>query len=234
MGIYVIKPYVQFFAWLIAAVLVYLNLRMVTGQAMDFFNSNGNVIWKLLIILGGIIFVTLLVISFVYPLLKKKTMKVLMPVHKSTSTIHDIELPGYQNIAVALDLSIRDEQLIAYAMKEANAETRIILIHIVESASAKILGMEADDFETRKDHEKLEEYVEFLEQKGFSAISKLGFRNRQKEIPRLVKEMNADLLVIGAHGHKGVKDWLYGETIDAVRHQLKIPVLIVNADLKKP
>jgi manganese transport protein len=56
----------------------------------------------------------------------------------------------------------------------------------------------------------------------------LGFRNRQKEIPRLVKEANADLLIIGAHGHSGMKDWLYGETIDAVRHQLKIPVLIVN------
>jgi manganese transport protein len=25
-----------------------------------------------------------------------------------------------------------------------------------------------------------------------------------------------------------MKDWIYGETIDAVRHQLKIPVLIVS------
>jgi manganese transport protein len=36
------------------------------------------------------------------------------------------------------------------------------------------------------------------------------------------------MLVIGAHGHSGVKDWVYGETIDKVRHELKIPVLIVN------
>jgi manganese transport protein len=36
------------------------------------------------------------------------------------------------------------------------------------------------------------------------------------------------MLVIGAHGHTGVKDWLFGETIDTVRHELKIPVLIVN------
>jgi manganese transport protein len=63
--------------------------------------------------------------------------------------------------------------------------------------------------------------------KGYEAECKLGFRNRNKEIPRLVKEANADLLIIGAHGHSGVKDWLYGETIDAVRHQLKITVLIV-------
>jgi manganese transport protein len=45
---------------------------------------------------------------------------------------------------------------------------------------------------------------------------------------RLVKEEAADMLVIGAHGHTGVKDWFFGETINSVRHELKIPVLIVN------
>jgi manganese transport protein len=43
-----------------------------------------------------------------------------------------------------------------------------------------------------------------------------------------VKENNADMLVIGAHGHAGIKDWLYGQTIDSVRHELKIPVLVVH------
>ena len=63
-----------------------------------------------------------------------------------------------------------------------------------------------------------------LTRQGF----KLGFKNRAKEIVRIVKATNADLLVIGAHGHRGLKDWLYGATIDSVRHQLKIPVLIVT------
>ena len=52
--------------------------------------------------------------------------------------------------------------------------------------------------------------------------------NRAKEIARLVKENKAEMLVIGAHGHKGLKDLFYGETIDAVRHELKIPVLVIN------
>ena len=67
-----------------------------------------------------------------------------------------------------------------------------------------------------------------LEKQGIKAESHLGFRRRNKEIVRIVKATNADLLVIGAHGHKGFKDWLYGATIDSVRHQLKIPVLIVT------
>jgi manganese transport protein len=168
-------------------------------------------------------------VAIVYPLITHRKVKdIPLQVHKSEKAIEEIHIPTYNRIAVALDFSQRDKALIAHAVKESSELTRIILIHIVESASAKVLGKEADDFETRKDQEKLDEYVAFLKQKGLMADSALGFRNRHKEIPRLVKEANADLLIIGAHGHSGVKDWLYGETIDAVRHQLKIPVLIVN------
>ena len=182
----------------------------------------------MIIILGGLLFVVLLVIAIIYPITHKKLKEVSLRVHKEATGLEEITVPAYNRIAIALDFSDRDKQLIAHAMKESNELTRIILIHIVESAPAKVLGMESDDFETRTDQEKLDEYVSFLSNKGFIAESKLGFRNRQKEIPRLIKEANADLLIIGAHGHKGVKDWLYGETIDVVRHQLKIPVLIVN------
>jgi manganese transport protein len=34
-----------------------------------------------------------------------------------------------------------------------------------------------------------------------------------------------ELLVVGAHGHKGFSDWLYGSTIDELRHRLNISVL---------
>jgi manganese transport protein len=228
MGTFTIKPIVQILAWLITAVLVYLNIRMVTEQATDYFTHSDNIFWKTIIILCGLIFLGLLIIAIVYPLMTHRKVKdVPLQVHKA-DVIQEVEVPTYNCIAVALGFSDHDKQLLAHAIKQSSAFTKINLIHIVESASAKVLGTETDDLETRKDKEKLDEYVAFLQQKGFTAESFLGFRNRQKEIPRLVKETEADLLIIGAHGHSGVKDWLYGETIDAVRHQLKIPVLIVN------
>ena len=226
MGVFVIKPIVQVFAWIITTVLVYLNMRMVIEQATEFFTTSDNLVWKTVIIMGGIIFIGLLIVSLIYPLLKKYPKDVF--VHKQTKPITDIELPSYKRIAVALDFSDRDQLLLANAMRQSDSLTRIILIHIVESASAKVLGTEADDFETRTDKEKLDSYVNYLKEKGFNAENKLGFRNRTKEIPRLVKESNADLLIIGSHGHSGIKDWLYGETIDVVRHHLRIPVLIVS------
>ena len=45
---------------------------------------------------------------------------------------------------------------------------------------------------------------------------------------RLTKEFNAELLVMGAHGHKALKDIILGSTIDAVRHKLNIPILVVR------
>jgi manganese transport protein len=229
MGAFTVKPIVQIFAWSIATILIYLNLRMVIEQVTIYFTEGNNYLWKTLIILGGLIFITLLIVTIMHPLISKKTMDTSLRVHKQIPSIfNEFELPSYACIAIALDFSKKDQQLLAHAIKEAGATTKIVLIHIVESASAKILGDNADDLETRDDQNKLNGYISFLNDKGFKAESRLGFRNRNKEIPRLVKESNADLLVIGSHGHTGVKDWLYGETIEAVRHKLKIPVLIVN------
>jgi manganese transport protein len=103
-----------------------------------------------------------------------------------------------------------------------------VLIHVVESAATRLMEKDTDDLETRKDQERLDAYIEQLKQKDITAIGLLGFNDRAKEIVRLVKENNADMLVIGAHGHSGIKDLLYGQTIGSVRHELKIPVLVVN------
>jgi manganese transport protein len=91
-----------------------------------------------------------------------------------------------------------------------------------------MLGLESDDFETRNDEQRLHLYVKQLQDMGFNASGHLGFRNRSKEIARLVTDQQAELLVIGAHRHRGLKDWLYGETINSVRHEISIPVLVVN------
>jgi len=49
-----------------------------------------------------------------------------------------------------------------------------------------------------------------------------------EEIARIVTENNCELLVMGSHGHKTAKDWLFGETINSVRHKVKIPVFIAQ------
>ncbi len=72
MGNFAIKPLTKILAWLITSILVYLNLRMVTEQAGDYFATSDNIFWKAVIIAGGILFVSLLIISIVYPLMGKQ------------------------------------------------------------------------------------------------------------------------------------------------------------------
>jgi manganese transport protein len=134
----------------------------------------------------------------------------------------------YNTIAIALDFSEKDLKLVAHALGQGRTQTNYLLIHIVESASTRLLGEETDDLETRRDQEQIDSYAEQLRSKGFAAKGVLGFNDRAREIVRLVKEGNADMLVIGAHGHTGIKDMIFGQTVETVRHELKIPVLVVN------
>lgn len=228
MGKFVIKPFVIFLASLIAAVLVYLNISMVVGQSASFFATSGNIIWKAIIILGGLFYVTLLLVAIFYPLMRKKIVTAPVQLHPEPVALEQIAIPVYNKIAVALDFSNNDLKLINHAVGQGNKDTSYILIHVVESAATRLMEKETDDLETRKDQERLDDYVQQLKEKNITAMGLLGFNDRAKEIVRLVKENNAEMLVIGAHGHSGIKDLLYGQTIGSVRHELKIPVLVVN------
>jgi len=232
MGKYAIKPLVIVLASAIAAILVYLNIRMVVEQAADYFATSDSIFWKIIIILSGLFFIGLLLIATIYPLRIKRKQKlkkmISTLIHAEPGSIDAAPIPSYNKIAVAIDFSVNDPKLIAHAIGQANKNTSFVLIHVVESVPASIYGKESDDLETRKDQEELNNYVSQLIAKGFVAEGKLGFKNRSKEIVRIVKESKADMLVIGAHGHSGLKDLIYGETTDAVRHSLSIPVLVVN------
>ena len=228
MGKYAIRPLVIVLASAIAAILVYLNIRMVVEQAANYFATSDSIFWKAVIIIAGIFFVSLLVIATIYPLRKRKIKAVTKQIHAEPGSIEYASIPSYNKIAIAIDFSANDPKLIAHAIGQANKSTSFILIHVVESVSASIYGKESDDLETRKDKEELNNYVSQLIARGFIAEGRLGFKNRSKEIVRIVKEAKADMLVIGAHGHTGLKDLIYGETTDAVRHELSIPVLVVN------
>ena len=148
--------------------------------------------------------------------------------HPEIKIIQDIQTPFFNKIAIALDFSVNDEKLITYALGQGNKNSEYYLIHVVESVSAILLGKDSNDYETKKDSERLSFYVKQLEANGQTAEGYLGFNHRAAEIVRLVKQLNADMLILGAHRHTGIKDILYGETVNSVRHELQIPILIVN------
>ncbi len=227
MGTFSINTITKITAWVIAFVLVFLNVKMIINEASGVFLADA-FIPKIILSVAGLLFVALLVYIILFPLFGKKKKAASIQMHAAISSINNLVIPKFNKIAIALDFSENDKKLLAFALGQGNPSTHYILVHIVESASAKLLGQESDDYETRKDKERMDFYVDYLQKLGHTAEGYLGFRNRAKEIVRLVKELQADMLVVGAHGHTGLKDLIYGETVNSVRHELKIPVLVVN------
>lgn len=228
MGKFAIGTVTKVLSWTVTLILAYLNIRMVTGQAIEYFESSNNMFLKFLILIAGIAFMLLLLFTFLFPLLKRAYDAAPARFHPEASTLHALSIPAYSSIAIAFDFSEKDKLLLSHAIGQGNSGSNYILIHIVESVSAKMYQKESDDMETRKDKEQLEFYANELKDRGFRAEAMLGYGNRIKEIVRIVKESGAEILIIGGHRHSGIKDWFYGETIESVRHELDIPVLVVN------
>lgn len=228
MGQFAIKPITRIAAWCIAGILIFLNIKMLVGQVIGDVLQSGNT-EKILLTIGiSAAFLFLLGYILFYPFIVRQKRIRLASLHHASKATLQLELPEYKNIAIALDFSNDDPKLLAHALAQGREDTQYFIIHVVESAPAQILGRQTDDFETRRDKEQLAHYIAQLRERGYQAKGALGYHNRVTEIVRLVEEQKADLLVIGAHGHSGLKDMLYGQTVNSVRHELKIPVLIVN------
>ena len=227
MGNFAINTLTKIAAWIIASILVFLNLKMITNEASPTFLAP-ELMPKIILSIVGLLFLALLSYITIFPILGRRKKLASIQIHAEVPAINELIIPEFYKIAIALDFSKHDERLLAFALGQGRPNTHYLLLHIVESASAKLHGSDSDDYETRKDKERMDIYVEHMKKLGHTSEGFLGFRNRAKEIVRIVKEINADLLVVGAHGHGGLKDLIYGETVDSVRHELKIPVLIVN------
>jgi manganese transport protein len=227
MGNFAIGSVTKIAAWLIASVLVFLNLKMLFNEVVPVFDSP-DLLPKAVVIFAALFFGLILIYIIIHPFIKKAAVSKSILVHSEKTVLPIITKPSFNKIAIALDFSENDSKILSYAIGQGNKDTTYLLLHIVESASAKLLGKESDDYETRNDRARLDNYVLQLMAQGISAIGEVGYRNRVKEIVRIVKDNNADMLVIGAHGHTGMKDFIYGATVNAVRHELKIPVLVVT------
>ncbi len=229
MGQFAIRWHVKLIAWLVAVILVFLNVRLVGEEAWKVFDSAEiGWVWKALLALGILGFIWLFLTMTLLPILQKRMQKQRVTLHGETVTLENLSIKKTNRIAIALDFSKSDQKLIAHAVAQGHTSVTYILLHVVESASARYLGEASDDDETRKDRQRLENYALQLKEMGYKVDAFIGYRSRVKEIIRIVKESEADMLVMGAHRHSGLKDYIFGETIEDVRHALPIPVLIVN------
>jgi len=135
----------------------------------------------------------------------------------------------FGKIAAALDFGDTDYEVLSRAASlAAVSRCNLLLIHVVESAGARALGSEIGDAESQADLERLQRYSIDLGKHDVNVEVELGFGSPVRVLPEIVERHGVELLVVGAHGHRGFSDWLYGSTIDELRHRLNISVLVVG------
>ena len=228
MGEFAIKSWVKILAWLVASILVYLNANLVFDFAKAFLFGPTPLFIKLLLILSILFFFALLLYIIIFPMIQSKKKQERTALHGAAVELDWTTAAPIDRIAIAVDFTAGDANLIKSAISQAHAGTELILIHVVESVTASYFQEISDDEESRKDKERLELYAATLSEKGYQVQYVVGYKNRVKEIVRIVIATEAQLLVMGAHHHYGWKDYFFGETIESVRHKVKIPVFIVQ------
>lgn len=220
----------QIASWVVATVIVILNAKLVFDEIGGWLETSQNpmVLWLTVVPLAISFLILLLYIVF-KPFVSKAKIDI------QNHSPHSLKLEfsksisrDKKNIAIALDFSRADEAALNNAFELGGMDAVYTLIHVQESVGAMVYGENIEDHETLIDEKILKEYKEMLSEKGFTVETKLGFGNPDKAIPEIINKGNFDILVMGAHGHTGLRDLIFGTTVDKLRHKISIPLLIVK------
>lgn len=230
MGVFKNNFWVKSLAWIVALIIIILNVKLVSEETDLFFNylGNGNYILKMLVIILICFVSVLLIYVTVEPFIFRSTVVKKYVPHGEAIQLQNVSNTIYNKIALTVDFSSHDQSTINNALSLGGKSASYLLIHIVESAGAIRMREEILDKETEYDKINLAKYKSELESLGYVITTELGFGKSSQVIPIIINKSDVDILVMGAHGHKGLKDILFGSTVDHVRHNVKVPVLIVK------
>lgn len=142
-----------------------------------------------------------------------------------------------QTILAATDLSAAARLACERAVRLASAcDARLELQHVVNTGALDSLRLlfasQPDDLQQRLLDEAREELRNLLAELhdglGGSANLHLGIGNVVNEITRQADALDADLLVLGAHGSSLVRDLIVGSTTERVLRRTGRPLLVVR------
>jgi len=191
--------------------------------------------WRLRLELGLIPVLTglalLLLWVTLHPILARSMPEVgLASIELPEAVAENLPSPTYRKILVPLDHTGRDRDAIAHAAAMAKQQNaKLYLLHVEEGVTSQLYGPLSSTAEVEAGDQYLHQIVRDLESQQIPVEMVVRHaRTPTREIVRYAKELNPDLVVMGAHGHKGLKDIIFGTTINAVRHKLKMPLLIVR------
>jgi manganese transport protein len=232
MGKFTNPWWVSTLAWGTAGIILSLNIFLAWQSMADWIAASGT--WKPLVIAlltiagAGLLFLVVTVLIWPWVGKKPQPSRVAVPV---AAPVAALPLPPkYSTILLPLDHSDADKEAIAHAVALAQGnDARVALLHIEEGVTSRMYGSLASTAEVEEGEDYFEQVAESLRAKGIRTEVHVQHGSKPaREIARAVDQVHADLLIMAAHGHRGLKDIIFGTTINRVRHEVKIPILVVR------
>jgi universal stress protein A len=137
----------------------------------------------------------------------------------------------YKHILIPLENSSADETILTHIRPLARvAGATLLLVHVADGWVARNFNQLqlAESQEMKDDRAYLERRVRELTEEGFSCEAVLALGEPSDEIIKLAREKDVDLIAMTTHGHRFISDILYGATVDKVRHEVEVPLLLLK------
>ena len=138
----------------------------------------------------------------------------------------------YRTILVAIENSAADRTILAHVEALARLTgAELLLVHVADGWVARNfneLNLRESE-EMQEDRAYLGRLRGELQEHGFEVEALLRMGDPAKEICQVAEEQAVDLIAMATHGHHGVSDVIHGQTVDHVRHKMRMPVLLLRA-----
>jgi manganese transport protein len=238
MGTFANAPWVKALAWTTASIIVALNMRLVYTTVSEWLQGAGE--WRgalLLLLLPLLVLLVLLLLWVVFEpvlpaFLQRRGRASAVAVPKPGDLPADLTVPPYRKLLVPLDHTRQDRAAVAHAAAIARTySASVVLVHVEEGVTSQVYGGLSGTEEVEAGQAYLDGIAERLRAAGIEVETVIAHAEAPaRAIVAVAVERKPDLVIMAAHGHRGLKDVIFGATIDDVRHRLTIPVLVVSGD----
>jgi manganese transport protein len=228
MGSYANPSWTKVLSWVVAAIIVALNLKLVADELGSWIS--GGPVWLWLTVgmalagAGGVlIYITL------GPFFGRGQTWESGIAAAGQRVAERIRPKAIRHVGLALERASGDAEMISAALALLRSlDARVTLIHIVETPGTAVYGEESQSLHGTEDESYIEDLAREIEEHDLEVDTLLRFGSPVEELIKAVEEAKIDMLVLGSHGHRSLGDLIFGQTVHSVRHAVKIPVLVVR------
>jgi manganese transport protein len=234
MGTFANKPWVKASAWACSAAIVAANAWLVQQSIADWVKAAPAYaawIWAGSGVVVALVGLLLAWITFEPVITRRAVLAGATSDLVGASQAVPLVVMKYKRILVPLDHTPLDRDALAHAAALAKAQdARLFLLHVEEGVTSQVYGPLSSTAEVQAGRRYIDDVVDSLRHYDIGVETAIRHSSDpRKEIVKYAREIQADLLVMGAHGHGVLKDLIFGDTINPVRHALKIPILVVRS-----